>query len=100
MHQLVEICVWKPSQSSRFVAHGSARGIRLEHTLSFVTVGGGLAGKALEFGGPPGGGGGGGPPNPGIGGGGGGPAPPKPGMGGGGGGGGGGGIFWGPLLTS
>lgn len=48
-------------------------------TLSFATVTGGLAGRLLAPGGPPGGGGGGG-----------GPEPPKPGIGGGGGGGGGG----------
>ena len=55
-------------------------------TLSFATVGGGLAGKLLAPGEPPGGGGGGG-----------GPEPPNPGIGGGGGGGGGGGA--GMLLS-
>lgn len=51
-------------------------------TLSLLADGGGLAGKLLTAGAPPGGGGGGG----------GGPAPPKPGIGGSGGGGGGAGI--------
>ena len=52
---------------------------RGELTRSLVAPGGGLAGRALALGIPPGGGGGGG-----------GPPPPKPGIGGGGGGGGGG----------
>lgn len=72
---------WKGAHFRVELANRRPKQFPFKRTLSFAAVGGGLAGRLLAPGGPPGGGGGGG-----------GPEPPNPGIGGGGGGGGGGGA--------
>lgn len=77
---------WEEAQYRLELAIRRLKQLPFKRTLSFAAVGGGLAGRLLAPGSPPGGGGGGG-----------GPEPPNPGIGGGGGGGGGGGA--GMLLS-